>query len=83
MYRDRKSISDGEDRLVTIVWIIVVIVALIALFWIISGAAAPPRTRRPHDSKGAAAIRSRIKLLEEKALRDFLTGFRERDIFQE
>jgi len=36
MYRGRKSISEGEDRLVTILWIIVVIVALIALFWIIS-----------------------------------------------
>jgi hypothetical protein len=36
MYRGRKAISEGEDRLVTIVWIIVVIVALIALFWIIS-----------------------------------------------
>jgi uncharacterized membrane protein len=32
----RKSISGGEGRLMTIVWIIVVIVALIALFWIIS-----------------------------------------------
>jgi uncharacterized membrane protein len=36
MYPGRKSISGGEGRLMTIVWIIVVIVALIALFWIIS-----------------------------------------------
>jgi hypothetical protein len=36
MYRAGSKISEGEDRLVTIVWIIVVIVALIALFWIIS-----------------------------------------------
>jgi len=36
MYPGRKSISAGEGRLMTIVWIIVVIVALIALFWIIS-----------------------------------------------
>jgi uncharacterized membrane protein len=32
----RKSIFEGEGRLMTIVWIIVVIVALIALFWIIA-----------------------------------------------
>jgi uncharacterized membrane protein len=36
MYPGRKSISGGEGRLMTIVWIIVVIIALIALFWIIS-----------------------------------------------
>jgi uncharacterized membrane protein len=32
----RKPIFEGEGRFMTIVWIIVVIVALIALFWIIS-----------------------------------------------
>jgi uncharacterized membrane protein len=36
MYGGRKSIFEGERRLMTIVWIIVGIVALIALFWIIS-----------------------------------------------
>jgi uncharacterized membrane protein len=36
MHGGRKSIFGGEGRPMTIFWIIVVIVALIALFWVIS-----------------------------------------------